>query len=485
MSIQYPKTEHVTLPSVEQWGTNANILRDPPKSITTRRIDKVLQNTDITDLIDDSGDRINDGINVYARGVNPMVSISYDNNSNNAGISGNPTSISNRTQARLPYPVMEGGAFRPPIYTQRDLLPLSRLPRTWFSTMTTPGFSDFSKTIQKPNDYRAIKDMLNIYDVKPNKTTNIEKPLMENFKMMNSINDKHINLNVDAGIKSNYVSSYTRENFDMYKGVNEDALNVFAQSNVGQDTLANNLDGLSIDQNRYIQNHLSHQAFSNVSQNSAQNLSNINMNTDKYLQDNIQVKDAFSNISKNTAQNLSNINMNTDKYLQDATIIETFSNLSSDISAKKLEELYDNGRISVKNNMIQYSKDSGITPGYTFLNEIAQPVLEMRNPQFEVQSQISDSRIHKRIDHENNLQFDRNTPLTSFKTNVTKLEDFNSINLSNRNYHRLDETLQKGSFNNIGIKPNVKRAEMINFRESDKDKLRNRVNNNQFNRYNY
>jgi hypothetical protein len=485
MSIQYPKTEHVTLPSVEQWGTNTNILRDPPKSITTRRIDKVLQNTDITDLVDDSGDRINDGINVYARGVNPMVSISYDNNSNNAGISGNPTSISNRTQARLPYPVMEGGAFRPPIYTQRDLLPLSRLPRTWFSTMTTPGFSDFSKTIQKPNDYRAIKDMLNIYDVKPNKTTNIEKPLVENFKMMNTINDKHINLNVDSGVKSNYVSSYTRENFDMYKGINEDNLNVFAQSNVGQDTFSNNLEGLSIDQKRYIQNHLSHQAFSNVSQNSAQNLSNINMNTDNYLQDNVQVKDAFTNISQHSAQNLSNINMNTSKYLQDANIIETFSNLSSDISAKKLEELYDNGRVSVKNNMIQYTKDSGISPGYTFLNEIAQPVLEMRNPQFEVQSQISDSRVHKRIDHENDLQFDRNTPLTSFKTNVTKLEDFNSINLSNRNYHRLDETLHKGSFNNVGIKPSVNRAEMINFRESDKDKLRNRVNNNQFNRYNY
>ena len=517
MSIQYPKTEHVTLPSVEQWGTNANILRDPPKSITTRRIDKVFQNTDITDLVDDSGDRINDGINVYARGVNPMVSISYDNVSNNAGISGNPTSTSNRVQARLPYPVMEGGAFRPPIYTQRDLLPLSRLPRTWFSTMTTPGFADFSKTIQRPNDYRAIKDMLNIYDIKPNKTTNIEKPLIENFKMMNTINDKHINVGADSGIKSNYVSSYTRENADIYKGINEDNLNVFAQSNIGQDTFSNNLEGLTIDQNRYIQNHLSHQAYSNASQHSAQGLSNINMNTDKYLQDNITVKDAFSNISKSSIQNLSNINMGTDKYLQDnitvkdafsnisknsaqnlsninmdiskylqdATVIQTFSNMSSDISAKNLEELYDNGRISVKNNMIQYTKDSGISPGYTFLNEIAQPVLEMRNPQFEVQSQISDSRVHKRIDHQNDLHFDRNTPLTSFKTNITKLEDFNSINLSNRNYHRLDESLNKGSFNNVGIKPTINRADMINSRESDKDKLRNRVNNNQFNRYNY
>ena len=31
----------VTLPSVDTWGTNMNILRDPPKSVMTRRIDKV------------------------------------------------------------------------------------------------------------------------------------------------------------------------------------------------------------------------------------------------------------------------------------------------------------------------------------------------------------------------------------------------------------------------------------------------------------
>ena len=484
MSIQYPKTQHVTLPSVEQWGSNTNILRDPPKSITTRRIDKVFENTDITQLVDDSGDRICDGINVYARGVNPMVSISYDNNSNNAGIAGNATSFSNRTQARLPYPAFEGGAFRPPIYTQRDLLPLSRLPRAWFGTVATPGFADFSKTQQKPNDYRAIKDILNIYDVKPNQTTNIEKPLIENFKMLNTINDKHININGDSGFQSTYLSNYTKENADIYKGINEDNLNVFAQSNIGQDTFSHNLEGMNIDKNRYIQNHLNHEAFSNISQNNAQNLNNINMNTSKYLQ-NVSNIEAVSNISKNTAQNLSNISMDTSKYLQNVTNIEAVSNISSDISKKSLEELYDGGRVTVKDNMIQYSKDSGISPGYTFLNEIAQPVLEMRNPQFEVQSQMSDSRVHKRIDHDNELQFDRNTPLTSFNTNVTKLEDFNSINMSSRDYHRLQQSLTKGSFNNTGNKPTIERIDMINVRESDKDKLRNRVNQNQFNRFNY
>lgn len=451
MSIQYPKTEHVTLPSVESWSTNMNILRDPPKSITTRRIDKVFENNDITDLVEDSGDRICDGINVYARGVNPMVSISYDNNSNNAGMSGNATSFSNRTQARLPYPAFQGGAFRPPIYTQRDLLPLSRLPRAWFGTTSTPGFVDFSKTQQKPNDYRAIKDMLNIYDVKPNKTANIEKPIIENFKMLNAINDRHINIDVNSGYNGTYLSTYTKDNVDIYKGINNNSINAFAQSNIGQDNMmTSNLEGLNIDESRYIQNHLNHQA--------------------------------FSNISSNNAQNLNNITMNTSKYLQEVNNIDAFSNISADISAKNIEELYDNGRVSVKDNMIQYKKESGITPGHTFLNEIAQPVLEMRNPQFEVNSQISDSRVYKRIDHDNSIDLERNTPLTHFSTNITKIEDFNSMNLSSREY-KLDPLLKKGSFNNVGHKPTVDREDLIYVRENDKDKLRRRINDNQFNRY--
>lgn len=449
MSIQYSKNEHVTLPSVESWGTNMNILRDPPKSITTRRIDKVFQNTDITNLVDDSGDRICDGINVYARGVNPMVSVSYDNNSNNAGIS---STLTNRVQARLPYPAFQNDAFRPPLLTQRDLLPLSRLPRAFFGTMTTPGFIDFSKSQQKPDNYRAIKDMLNIYDIQPNKTANIDKPLVENFKMLNAINDKHISVDASAGYQSTYLSNYTMENADVYKGINDNSINAFAQSNVGQEGISHNLEGFSIDQNRYIQNHLNHQAYSNV--------------------------------SSNNAQNLSNIQMDTSKYLQNTTSIEAVSNVSADISSKRLNELYDNGRVSVKDNIMQYNTDAGINPGYTFLGEIAQPVLEMRNPQFEVQSKASDSRVYKRIEHENTLEFERNTPLTNFKTNVTKLDDFNSMNLSSRDYNRLEPQLKKGSFNNVGVKPRIERLDLTNVVESDKDKLRRRINDNQFNRYN-
>jgi len=453
MAVQYAKLTHTTLPSVEGWGSNANILRDPPKSITTRRIDKVGQNVDITELVDDSGDRINEGIMVFARGVNPMVSVSYDNNSNNAGISGNPTSTSSQTQARLPYPAFDNGAFRPPIMTQRDLLPLSRLPRTWFQTLSTPGFVDFSKTQQQPNSYRALREANSVlhFDIKPNRTANIEKPIIENFKMLNSINDKHINIDANAGIKTDFQSTYTRENIDLYKGINENSMNVFANSNLVKE-ISHNLEGFTIDQNRYIQDSLSHEG--------------------------------YTNLSRNNAQNLSNITMDTSKYVQDVDHYQASSNKSMDISNKSLDQLYDNGRMSVKEDVIQYSTNSGIKPNHTFLNEIAAPVLEMRNPQFQVNSQVSDSRVHRRVEHLNELQFERNTPLTNFKTNVTKLEDFDSMNLSSRNF-RLDPTLQKGGFNNAGVQPTTERVDLVYHRENDKDRLRNAVNSQQFHRDSY
>lgn len=125
----------VTLPSVESWGTNMNILRDPVSSIQTRRIDKVGQTQNILLEQDDSGDRIAECIQVYARGVNPMVSVSYDNASNNAGAL--KANISGIGQSSLPYKVQ---VVRPPVARQEDILPLSRLNRVWNHAESNPVF---------------------------------------------------------------------------------------------------------------------------------------------------------------------------------------------------------------------------------------------------------------------------------------------------------------------------------------------------------
>ena len=141
-----------TLPSVEMWGTNMNILRDPPKSIHTRRIDKVGQTQSVLNAQDESGDRISEAISVYARGVNPMVAVSFDNYSNNAGRS---SPFQNNKAVSLPYKVT---TFRPPIMRQEDLLPLSRLPRNWFYSYTNPSFPDVVQATQCNETGKSVHD---------------------------------------------------------------------------------------------------------------------------------------------------------------------------------------------------------------------------------------------------------------------------------------------------------------------------------------
>lgn len=126
--IQYPKLIHATLPSADEYNGNTSIIKDPPKSIFTRRNVKVNDHSEITEEIDGAGDRVCEIINTYARGINPFVGTQYSNY-------GNET-----TQAYLPYRVMDRGAFRPPIIKPQDLLPLSRQVRLFTPITATPGY---------------------------------------------------------------------------------------------------------------------------------------------------------------------------------------------------------------------------------------------------------------------------------------------------------------------------------------------------------
>lgn len=133
--------EKATLPSVEMWNTNMNILRDPPKGIFTRRKDKVGDTQQILLQQDDAGSRVNEFINVYARNVNPMVGVSYNNVGNSQRGSGGRAT----TQATLPYKI---DVVRPPILSPYDLQPLSRLPRVWSYAYTNPEFPGLVQNLQ-------------------------------------------------------------------------------------------------------------------------------------------------------------------------------------------------------------------------------------------------------------------------------------------------------------------------------------------------
>jgi len=105
----------VTLPSVDSALGTLYVEKDPNAGVYTRKVDKVGSDSELLNLGDRNASR--DTIQPYARGVNPAVCVSYNNTSCGK-------------QAYLPNQIR---AFRPPIMTKEQLLPLSRQSRAAFN----------------------------------------------------------------------------------------------------------------------------------------------------------------------------------------------------------------------------------------------------------------------------------------------------------------------------------------------------------------
>lgn len=254
--IQYPKNTHMTLPSVEAGFGTLNILRDPPKSIHTRYKPKVGETSDLTQMIEDSGDRSCEVIKPYARGVNPFVSVSYSNYGTNGGqmryrdgatgTGQDPISIrgSGNVQSSYPYKIMEGGAFRPPITPPQDLLPLSRMPRLVTKQQTNPG-STFTKVenMLKCNskDLREVRQELLKVCSRPTKIFNFEKPQTAPYDVKNNINQDKKTVRAETSRMNKQHS--LNVNAKPERGINQTVSHAFASSNK-----SSNIQGTPIDQ---------------------------------------------------------------------------------------------------------------------------------------------------------------------------------------------------------------------------------------------
>jgi hypothetical protein len=142
MSVQYSKDKGgIGLPSVDL----IHILRDPPTSKYTRKSERVTL-ADVTYMIRDQDvgeSRINEAISYYQKGVNPMVEVSYSNNTGRSLLAGPGSGVVIK-EAKNPFAVMKDGAFRPPTFTQAQLLPLSRQKWADHAVITNPGMPDYS-----------------------------------------------------------------------------------------------------------------------------------------------------------------------------------------------------------------------------------------------------------------------------------------------------------------------------------------------------
>jgi hypothetical protein len=386
-----------TLPSVEGGLGSLNILRDPPKSITTRRIDKVNEASQITQMIQDSGDRACEAITQYARGVNPSVSVSYQNYGNNGGArSGsicNPAIQIN--QARLPYAIGSGGNyFRPPVRRQENLLPLSRLPRVWTSAFTNKEFPDFQMKMLCPQGADKTKevhtDTLRV-SARPTCTYKLESPLVEPFEVKYMIKRDEDMMHIPA--RSGYrTRDLTQQEVKIpLKGIDKTPMH--------NTIVANSSDPI---------------------------------------------------LRKNESE------MNTKRYIQDTHHSAVQSKVSNIMQTTPIGEIMDLDIHTKDLHNISYTAPYSSTKAEEYMHKDIS--LQRRVPNHQATTNRRENIYKNIIDDPYQIDLERNIPNGQFVSNVgSNTIPGDNMGLTSRNY-KLTPTLNPGAFMNSGTHPTTNRA---------------------------
>ena len=413
----------ITLPSVDSWGTNMNILKDPPQSIHTRYKNTVGSNNEILDEIDDSSNRIGEYIKVFARGVNPSVSVSYSNTgSNNNG----SISVGGQTHAKLPYRIMRDGAFRPPVYTQEDLLPGSRLPRTKTEAYTNVANIDYSKKIfdqdQQDKSRQIKEDVLHTF-VRPTAVYKLEKPQEKTYDVKFSIKDVIQKGSVSAGFGSKNIVQ-TEVKVPTAEIITNN-LHANARSNIG-------------DTRKFIGN-------------------NNEFYTEKYIQDS-NAHSVQTNIGTNKNYvAFDSDNFDTDRYIQDVNVVNATTNPNSNKHYTLIDEIADLSDLPVKDKAIVVSRTTPLSK-QDKINYIHSDIeLERNMPEYSAISSKSEN-IYKMVQHTNEIELERNTPVTSFVSNIVGKSSVDN----NSKDARLNPKLQAGSFSIPAGIPTISRTDRQN-----------------------
>ena len=515
----------ITLPSVDSWGSNMNILRDPPKSIMTKRIDKVGETSSMTQMIEDSSSRSSEAIQVYARGVNPFVSVSYDNNGNNGGQSSGSFVEGGQRSAKLPYTIMKDGAFRPPILLQEDLLPLSRIPRENFSVLSKPGFADFSRrmrTCGTAENTKEVKTDTLKTCVRPTAVYKIERPASQPYEIKHVIQPS-IKISAVSGIRTMDITQ--KYNGNPTKEIDTDPLHAKAQANFTHirhmnnsvfnpqrylqepvsynvasniSSIKNNVGNNEINTDIYLQEPLSYHVTSNISSikhnivnndfnpqrylqepvsyNVASNISSIKnnvgnneINTDIYLQEPVSYNVA-SNISA-IKNNVGNNEINPQIYLQDPVSYHVSSNISSKNNYTSIEDIFDTSDIPVHENIRHYSliaPFSGLEQTKYFHDDIS---LSRTLPEYNVTTNFGNQSVYKRTEYDNQIELSRNTPITSLSSNPSTRS---SNDHSSRDAHLPDKIKPGGYSIPAQIPMKVRLQNIPDQKESEKARM-NRI----------
>ena len=421
MSISYSGIVNygkITLPSVDSGLGSMNILRDPPRSIHTRRIDKVGQTSSITEQIDGSGDRACEAISLYARGVNPSVSVDYGNAGNNGGQRsggfgnvGNSGNSLNSGMAFLPYRIARDGAFRPPIVTPTQLLPLSRMPRTNTSALTNKCFIDYTKKSMCPGgNYRAINDKSLKACVRPTATYRLDAPLVEPFEV------KYV------------IKNPTR--FHNRAG------------KTGMRTLdITNLDVLEPTKE---------------------------INSDRRYAENVN-----TNIgSRDTVRFSDNSHKDTTRYLQNTLHSNVRSKPSRSIQITPIEDIFD---VDIQTKDIMNISHTPLKTGYTKEEHIHDDLELNRRVLTSNMKTNKQQNIYIRSQHEHQQEQKRNRPIAHAIANRGTIDRQSSTEFNNREYN-LKPTISAGGMSGRGRMPSKLRNENVNLGNSQQHEMNQKIN---------
>jgi hypothetical protein len=414
MSLSYSGLTNygkATNPSVEMGLGSMNILRDPPRSITTRRIDKVGQTSSLTEMIDESGNRACEAINVYARGVNPCVSVSYGNAGNNGGQRSSSvfgSSITGGLQAKLPYSIMKDGAFRPPVQTQDQLLPLSRLPRVNTESFTQPGFVDYSKKIEcSSGDYRQIKKDTLKACIRPTATYKISQQAIEPFEIKYVIKNP-VKFDSMAGFSGTRTRDLTTQDVKKpTRELHDNILNPDAYSNKSGKTMIN---------------------------------SELGMNTDRYIQ-NVLYSDVQVNPSGQTMID-GEFDMNTDRYIQNVLHTDVQSNRSKSIHFTPIDDVINVNTHTKNINNISYTAPKTGNTKDVYIHE---DIELQRSSLLTSADSHKTQNIHVRPEVQYQQELQRNIPITQIVANQGSNNMKSYTDLNSRDY-KLNYTVKAGSF---------------------------------------
>lgn len=452
----------VTLPSVDTWGTNMNIIRDPPKSIMTRRRDKVGENNDMLKMIDNS-DRSTDAILRFARGVNPSVSVSY---SNSGGLLQN-----SGKQAFLPYTINKDGDFKPPVQAPQDLLPLSRLPRNTTFAITNPTMPHFGKVLDNSRNQTtsgSVKQQIISAQVKPKKSYFMQKPFQEAFEQSkNGIYEKVLNTSANSQVRS--TNRTVLNVLEPTKEVNKDIIYAFAESNKQDNKkfVNNNV----LDPNRFLQDTNAHSVFSNFKSNS-------DTHFDVDL-DNIKVKD--SNIIEYSTPLKSNSDV---RYIHENYELErTLPEYQATTNLKAFPQgnvFLNDEEIELERVLPVYNTQTN-NKGFENTKYIHKDIELYRTlPEYDARTNIKQN-TQKTLKHDYQKELERKAYLSNMTTNSN---DKGEYNISSRQYN-LEDKLQLGEFQMKPTIPSLDRMVTINENfETDKSKMGKMVMQQFQNRYN-